>query len=171
MKKACIGLLLLLSLTSRASAQGYRIEATLKGLKDTTCILGHYLYSNQQFVAKDTARVDAQGRMVFEGTSELPGGLYLILPPGQRRWVELIYSGQEPRFSLQTDTAAIVRSMVVKGSQENELYYGFQQEVNKIMGELEALSLEKKTRTDPASQELINKKMAALKILASSSNR
>ncbi|HEV7348002.1 thioredoxin-like domain-containing protein [Telluribacter sp.] len=134
---------LLLGTGWSASAQGYRIEATLTGLKDTSCILGHYSYSNKQFFAKDTARADASGRMVFEGNTPLPGGLYLVLLPGQRRWVELVYSGQETRFSFQTDTSNIVKNMVVKGSQENQLFYTYQNELRRIMEGVESLNREK----------------------------
>ncbi|WP_247233808.1 thioredoxin-like domain-containing protein [Telluribacter sp. SYSU D00476] len=137
MKKGFIGrwfmTALLLGVCWSASAQGYRIEATLKGLKDASCILGHYSYSNKQFFSKDTAQVDANGHMVFEGNTPLPGGLYLVLLPGQRRWVELIYSGKETNFSFVADTAEIVKSMVVKGSKENEIFYAYQNELRRIM--------------------------------------
>jgi thiol-disulfide isomerase/thioredoxin len=71
--------------------------------------------------------------MVFEGTTQLPGGLYLVLLPGQRKWVELIYSGQETAFSFVTDTASLVESMVIKGSRENQLFYDYQNELRRIM--------------------------------------
>lgn len=137
MKKGFIGrwfmTALLLGVCWSASAQGYRIEATLKGLKDTSCILGHWSYNYKQFIAKDTARADASGRMVFEGNTPLPGGLYLVLLPGQRSWIELIYSGRETNFSFVADTAKIVKSMVVKGSKENEIFYAYQNELRRLM--------------------------------------
>ncbi|GHB72434.1 TlpA family protein disulfide reductase [Persicitalea jodogahamensis] len=142
-----------------AIAQGYRIEANLKGLQDTTAILGHYKYNGQQFIAKDTARSDANGLMVFEGKENLPGGLYLILLPGQQKLVQLVYSGKETDFSLQTDTSSIVKSMVVKGSEENQIFYEYQQELGKIMEESNALNLEKKLKSDQVSAALVNKKL------------
>ncbi|WP_373513119.1 redoxin domain-containing protein [Persicitalea sp.] len=146
-------------LGQEAVAQGYQIEATLKGLKDTTAILGHYKYNGQQFIAKDTARSDASGRMVFEGEENLPGGLYLILLPGQQKLVQLVYSGKETNFSLQTDTSSIVESMVVKGSRENQLFYEYQQELGNIMEGVAALNMEKKLKTDQVSTALVNKKI------------
>lgn len=166
MKKGLIGavcFLLLATLSfSRVAAQGYRIEATLTGLKDTSCILGHYNYSNQQFLAKDTARADARGRMVFEGSQSLPGGLYLLLLPGQQRWVELVYSGKETNFSIATDTTDIVKNMMVKGSEENRLFYEYQKELRQIMQEMEALNVEKKLKTDNISTAMVNKKLGDL---------
>lgn len=158
----CAGLLTVF-LGESAVAQGYRIAATLKGLKDTTAILGHYKYNGQQFIAKDTARSDAGGRMVFEGKENLPGGLYLILLPGQQKLVQLVYSGKETDFSLQTDTSSIVKSMVVKGSEENRLFYKYQQELGAVAEEANALDMEKKLKTDQVSASLISKKLNDLK--------
>ncbi len=154
----CLALVLML-LTVPSWAQEYRIEATLKGLKDTTSILGHYNLSGQQFIAKDTARADANGRMVFEGKNELPGGLYIILLPGNQKLVQVVYSGTETDFSVQTDTSSIVKSMVVKGSEENRLFYEYQNELGKIMEEIEALNVEKKLKNDNVSQAMANKKI------------
>ena len=157
----CLGLLTAF-LGPDAVAQGYRIEATLQGLKDTTAILGHYKYNGQQFIAKDTARSDANGRMVFEGKENLPGGLYLILLPGQQKLVQLVYSGKETDFSLQTDTSRIVKSMVVKGSEENKIFYEYQQELANLSEEANALDLEKKLKPDQVSKSLIDKKLSDL---------
>jgi len=154
----CLGMITLLA-SQTATAQGYRIEATLKGLKDTTAILGHYKYNGQQFIAKDTARSDANGRMVFDGKEDLPGGLYLILMPGQQKLVQLVYSGKETDFSLQTDTSNIVKSMVVRGSEENRIFYEYQQKLGSLSEEGNALDMEKKLKTDPVSVALVNKKL------------
>ncbi|TDB61409.1 thioredoxin-like domain-containing protein [Arundinibacter roseus] len=154
----CTVLLAFISVLS-ASAQGYRIEATLSGLSNATCILGHYNYSNQQFLAKDTAQTNADGMLVFEDTKPLPGGLYLILLPGQKRWIEVVYSGTETDFSLATDTVTIVNNMVVKGSEENRIFYEYQKELRGIMEEMEALNLERKLKTDNVSTALVSKKM------------
>lgn len=118
---------------------GYEIEVTLKGLRDTSCVLGHYNYSRSSFIARDTAQVDAQGKMVFRGES-LPGGIYLVLLPGNAKWAELVYSGTETRFSLESDTVDIVGNMVVKGSKENQFFYEYQQTMAAKMEEISRLS-------------------------------
>jgi thiol-disulfide isomerase/thioredoxin len=157
----CVGLMTAV-LAGPVIAQGYRIDATLVGLRDTSCILGHYNYSGQQFIAKDTARADANGRMVFEGSENLPGGLYLILLPGQQKLVQVVYSGKETKFSLKTDTSNIVKSMVVKGSEENRIFYEYQQQLSQIMGEVEAVNAEKKLKNDIVSSSAADKKIKEL---------
>ncbi len=131
-----------------AAQEAYHIEVTLNGLKDTTCILGHYNHSSTSFVAKDTARVDASGRMVFTGTEKLPGGVYLVLLPGKSKWAEVIYSGTEPRFSLATDTTDLVGNMKVSGSVENQFFYEYQNRLRTVMKRLDSLA--KLNPADPA---------------------
>lgn len=132
--------ILALSLTgAHAQLPGYEIEVTMKGLRDTTCILGHYNLKGNSFVSKDTARADAHGKMVFKGDS-LPGGIYLVVLPGNSKWAELVYSGSETRFSLSTDTTDIISAMTVSGSEENQFYYEFRQTMEAKMQELAKVS-------------------------------
>ncbi len=77
--------------------------------------------------------------MVFEGKTNLPGGLYLLLLPGNQKWIEFVYSGKETNFSMETDTADIVGTMKVNGSKENELFYAYQKELKSRVKEIEVL--------------------------------
>ena len=124
-------------------AQDYQINAKIKGIRDSSLILGHYSRSNTQFVPKDTAKADSEGNLVFKGTTALPGGLYVILLPGNKRWIELVYSGKEDHFSIETDTTDIIGSMKITGSKENELFYGYQNELKRRAKQIEALNNEK----------------------------
>jgi thiol-disulfide isomerase/thioredoxin len=139
---AFLAFILTLSLLSNTFGQGYHIEATIIGLRDSSLILGHFNRSHSQFVPKDTARLDANGKVLFEGKGSLPGGLYVILFPGNSRWVELVYSGKETRFSIETDTSDVVGSMKTTGSKENELFYNYQRELRAGSKQLEVLGKE-----------------------------
>ena len=119
--------------------QGYQIEARIKGIRDSSLILGHYSRSNTQFVPKDTAKADADGNLVFKGETNLPGGLYVILFPGNRGWVEFVYSGKENNISFSTDTLDVVGQMKVKNSKENELFYAYQNELKNKAKQIEVL--------------------------------
>ena len=138
------GVLVLAFTGVHAQQTGYEIEVTMKGLRDTTCILGHYNLKGNSFVSKDTARADANGKMIFKGDS-LPGGIYLVVLPGNSKWAELIYSGKEKHFSLSTDTTDIITNMTVSGSEENQFYYQFLQTMETKMQELTKAS---KTNSD-----------------------
>ena len=124
---------------STGFSQGYQIEARIKGIRDSSLILGHYSRSNTQFVPEDTAKADADGNLVFKGETNLPGGLYVILFPGNRGWVEFVYSGKENNISFSTDTLDVVGQMKVKNSKENELFYAYQNELKNKAKQIEVL--------------------------------
>lgn len=123
--------------------QGYEIGAKITGVRDSSLILGHYSKNSTQFIPKDTARADASGNMVFKGETSLPGGLYVILLPGNQRWIELVYSGKEDHFSVATDTSDIIGHMKVTGSRENELFYTYQNELKNKAKQIEVIKTEK----------------------------
>ncbi|QRR02072.1 TlpA family protein disulfide reductase [Dyadobacter sandarakinus] len=144
---------------SRLLAQGYHIEATITGLKDSSLVIGHYNRSSTLFVPKDTSRADASGKVVFEGKTDLPGGLYVILFPGNKRWIELVYSGKETNFSIATDTADVVGSMKITGSPENQLFYTYQKELKERTMEIEKMAADK----SPESQAKVRQLQDAFK--------
>ena len=47
-----------------ATTPAYTITGQVRGLADTTCVLAHY-YGSGQYIPKDTARTDREGRMSF----------------------------------------------------------------------------------------------------------
>jgi thiol-disulfide isomerase/thioredoxin len=137
---------------------GFRISARIRGLKDTTVVLAHWYYVPGQYIPKDTARVDAEGRMTFEGKNKLPEGLYLVVTPNQR-YTEFVITNEQ-NFAFETDTASLVQSMKITGSKENEAFYSYQQQMGKFYDETQALEMQKKMRNDAVSTALFNKQRA-----------
>lgn len=121
----CLAFFALLALSASAQSGGYRVEATLAGVRDSTCFLAHYL--DKQHSIRDTAKADASGRVVFEGDKPLPEGLYVI-SVGRWRYFDVILDGDQ-HFRLQTDTTNFIASMKVEGSRENELFYAYNQKM------------------------------------------
>lgn len=146
-----------LSFISTGYSQGYEIEARIKGIRDSSLILGHYSRSSTQFVPKDTAKADGEGRILFKGDKDLPGGLYVILFPGNKNWIEFLYSGTERKFSLSTDTTDVIGKMQVTGSRENELFYSYQKELKNKAAEIEVI------RKEPDAQKKIMVSQSAFK--------
>ena len=103
----------------QANSSGFSIKGTMRGLKNTEVYLAHYFGSTQQ-VIKDTAIVDDQGNFHFQGTEELPLGLYLISFQ-KTKFLDFIIGNSN--FSFETDTLDAVASMRVIGSPENEAFY------------------------------------------------
>ncbi|AUD01349.1 TlpA family protein disulfide reductase [Spirosoma pollinicola] len=167
MKKLLLAAVLGLALLPQAWAQsttptandGFRITGRIKGLKDTTCVLAHY-FGATQYITKDTARVDGVGNMVFEGKKTLPEGLFIVVTP-KNRYIEFLITDDQ-QFSFETDTADVIKNMKVSGSKENELFYGYQQQLGKLSEEAQALNVERKMRNDAVSTAMVNKKMSDL---------
>ena len=111
---------------SRASAPsgkdgGYSIKGKIKGWKDTVCFFGNH-YGDKKYV-KDTSRIDKNGNFVFKGKEKLPGGIYLIVFPN-KVYSEILID-KEQDFSVETDTADLVKNMKIKGSEDNNLFYKY----------------------------------------------
>jgi thiol-disulfide isomerase/thioredoxin len=121
-----------------SQARGYEIKITVKGVKDSTCQLAYY-FGDKQYI-RDSARVDASGRMVFKGDEDLPGGIYLAVMPN-KKYFELIVD-REQQFSLETDTADFVGMMKIKGSKDNELFYDYLRWITAKGKEMESLRKE-----------------------------
>ncbi|GAB4027264.1 thioredoxin-like domain-containing protein [Spirosoma koreense] len=145
--------------TGETPSNGFHITGHIKGLKDTTCILAHYLGATQ-YIPKDTARVDGAGNLVFEGKKSLPQGLYLAVSPRNRYFELLITDDQE--FSFDTDTINAIKAMKITGSKENELFYTYQQQLAKLYSEAQGLNAQKKTPADAAASAAIDKQMSSL---------
>ncbi|MEZ0487701.1 thioredoxin-like domain-containing protein [Fibrella aquatica] len=143
-----LGLLPLLTL-AQTSPEGHRIAGQIRGIKDTTVVLAHYQYDPTHYVPKDTARVDANGKFVFQGKKALPEGLYLVVLP-KGRYFDIILAEQQ--FSFETDTANFIKNMKLTGSVENAAFYGYQQKLNSVYEEMQ--KLDKQPKTEASAQRL-----------------
>src|SRR5690606_22121324 len=102
--------------------KGHKIEVQIKGLKDTTLILGYH-YGNKKLVA-DTILVDEKGKGIFQGDTALTPGMYLVLTPDMR-FFEIIID-KEQHFKVSTDTTDLFRNLKIEGSPDNTVFNGYQ---------------------------------------------
>ena len=102
----------------------YRVALKVNGLKDSTCYLAHFYLSQKSQIVKDTATCDKSGNIVFEGDEELPKGIYII-SIGKSRSVQLII-GNEPKIEMEADTSYDSRKVKILVSEENKLFYSYQ---------------------------------------------
>lgn len=116
-------LLFCLPVANGLAQKAPRLVIQIHGMRDSACVIGHYL-GNNQFVPKDTARFDGNGRAIFLNPQRWPGGVYIA--SFMNRHVDFLLDGKEVSFSLVTDTASPVLSMKVTGSKENQILYDYQ---------------------------------------------
>jgi len=152
-KKCNILILLLVSAMSFAS--GFDIRVKVNGLNDTTLILGHYL--NKSMYPDDTIMLNYKGMGQFTGNRHLPEGLYLIYLPSSR-YFEIIV-GNDQEFSIEVDTVDFIKSMVVKGSDENEIFLGFQRYMVTLRKQADSITAKIKSEKDPNVRELLSSQL------------
>lgn len=125
MKKGLLLSLVMMTKFALFAQTGYQIKGTVIGVADTTCILAYYLGDKQY--AKDTVDINANGSFVFKGEETLKGGIYMIVFP-EGKYAEFIVSEQS--FSFTTDINDLVGSMKLKNTKENDVFYGYMQELS-----------------------------------------
>ena len=115
-------LLIAISVTGAVFAQaGYRIAAEVDGFTGNEAYLANYFMDKQYIV--DTAKA-VGGKFVFAGEETLPQGTYLIVLPPDNDYAQLQIDADQD-FSIRTKADDLVGSMRVKGSEENQLFYGY----------------------------------------------
>lgn len=105
-------------------AQEYQIKVKLKNAPDTQLQLAYY-FADKQYV-QDTTITDKSGVAVFEGEKKLPGGLYLIILPG--KYFDILITDDQ-KFTIEADTVDIQKSIKFKGSNENSVFYEYQNHI------------------------------------------
>ncbi|MCH9822895.1 AhpC/TSA family protein [Salibacteraceae bacterium] len=137
-------------------AKKYQFEFTISDSDDSLVFLANY-YGKKQYYY-DTAFAVEKGKFKFE-TDSIPGGIYLIVMPDKSQYFEIVVSGTEPSVVLSTTRANMVGDMKVSVSEENKLFYEFQQEMSK-KGE-QAAPIQKKIQALKA--DTVNPKVDEIK--------
>jgi len=100
----------------------YKIEIQVNPLKNDTLILAHYF--NKTFSVQDTGFINLNGKAVLEGNNSLPQGLYLVYISPSLRFDIII--GEDQIFTIKTDTSDFIRKTLISGSEENEVFFTYQ---------------------------------------------
>lgn len=115
--------LLTFSAASAGTSPGYDIHIIAKGLKPGSMVLLANYYGDKQYI-KDSTKVNEKGEVIFKGTEKWPQGIYLFVPPSKRYFDFVMDEGQN--FTLEADTLDYIKTMKVKGSDENKFFYDYQ---------------------------------------------
>ncbi|MDQ3046342.1 MAG: DUF5106 domain-containing protein [Bacteroidota bacterium] len=146
--------------TSISATEGYNIRITAKGLKEgSMCLLANY-YGDKQYI-KDSAKVNEKGEVIFKGSEKWPEGIYLFVPPN-KRYFDFVMD-KEQHFSLETDTTDFIKTMKVKGSDENKFFYEYQVFMAGKQKSIEPLrELYRSIKNNKDSSKLIQDKIAVI---------
>ena len=95
------------------------VDFDVKGLPDGYCRLIGML-GGQNYLA-DSA-LSGGGKVHFEKTEALAGGLYYLVFPDQRTFVQFLLD-KDQVFTLRTDIKDITKFMKTEGTEDNALFY------------------------------------------------
>lgn len=105
----------------------YNIRITVKGLKPGNMTQLARYYGDKQYIM-DSASVNENGEIVFKGTEKWPQGIYMFVnpsPTAKNKYFDFVMDAGQ-NFSLEADTADFIKTMKVKGSDENKFFYEYQ---------------------------------------------
>lgn len=154
-KMLLYGLFMLMCMNTAVFArEGYRIDIKFKNTQDTMAYLVHYYAKPLPTIYKsDSAKIDKNGRALFDNKDTIVGGIYMILLSDKKTYFEFLLNNGD-NMRIEADAKHLPESLVFKGSDENTR---FQQYVNYLSGfskkqqALEAEIAQAKTASDTAT--------------------
>jgi len=133
------------------TAQGYEIKVKINGIANKNVILGHYL--SKTMYPDDTVTLDTRGYGTLKGDKKLPAGMYLMYLPNASFFDVII--GEDQFFSVETDTMEFLRSLVFKGSDENQIFLDFQRYFAGLRSQADSLTQLIKNETAADKKEVL----------------
>lgn len=103
-------------------AQGYEITVKIRGYQSGYLYLGHYM--GKTTYVMDSARINENGVAVLKGAEKQPGGIYLIVLPGKKKYFEMLMD-EVQTFSVEADTSSLLEKTVFSGSADNEMFTAY----------------------------------------------
>jgi len=134
------------------TGSSYRVIFTIKGLRDSTVYFAYHLGDKQYIL--DTVKLDGTGSGKFEGSENLPQGIYMIVLPG-KRYFEILMP-EDQHFSLTCTYDDPFSTLSFSGSDENTSFVSYQR--NWVKMQQRASSLNKRlqaSRQNPDSLKLL----------------
>lgn len=116
---------------------GYKIRVKLDNYPQQELILGWH-YGEKQYV-KDTVMVGADGWFTFQADTLLQCGVYLLVLKPDNNFIQLLVSGDDQVFTVTGDAKDAVNTLKIKGSPDNELFYGYLRFLNQQRPESDTL--------------------------------
>lgn len=130
-------------------SEGYEIKVKINGLTNQRVILGHYL--SKSMYPDDTLMLDNKGTGIFSGKKKLPSGMYLMYLPNTKYFD--VVMGNDQVFSIETDTSDFDRTLIVKGSDENQVFLDFKRYFAGLREKADSTSKQINKEVDPLQKE------------------
>ncbi len=132
--------------------EGHHIKIKVDGIKNNEVYLAHH-FGDKKYM-KDTAKVDSKGWAEFKGDDNLPGGIYLFVLPGKKKYFEFVIN--EQYFTLKTDKENLVDNMTVKNSEENKIFFNYLNFMGERRKKMQKLKQEKQAFKEQSPKKAEN---------------
>lgn len=151
MKKQLLFLFFCIYSVQLFAKDGYHIQLQLKNRKDSEIYLAFYYGKSFPTIFKvDSAKIDDQGKAVFNKTDKIVGGIYLVLTDDHKSYFEFLLDNGDD-FSIDADMNHVPESLVFKNSENNNdflKYENFLSEFSTKQKKLIAQLAKQKTKAD-----------------------
>ncbi len=140
--------------------KGYKIDVTIHGIQDTSLILGYYF--NNKMLVNDTIQLDSKGSGSFTGEEALKGGVYIIYI-SDKSFFDFIVD-DEQHFSMEADNDNPVKTLKVKGNNQEKAFNSYQKFINSQQVKATSLqnSLKNNSETYPDSVDIWKKELSSI---------
>lgn len=140
-----VGMLLTMHAPWQVFAQNFRIQIHIQGCTEKQLYLGYYLGDKQYLL--DTADAMPPGQFVFQGDSLLKPGVYLVVLPSSKDYLQILITAQDQTFTLQTKQQQLSAVQRIEGSEENKHFYEYLQDLNRYSAKANKYSALQKDST------------------------
>jgi thiol-disulfide isomerase/thioredoxin len=124
------------SLIISQSKNGYEINLTINGLRDSSVYLAYHL-GDKQYI-QDTLILDGNGKGMFKGGTALPQGIYMIVLPG-RNYFEMLMPADQ-FFHVSCTYKDYLNSLKFEGSDENTSFIAYQKKWGSLQEQMSSLA-------------------------------
>jgi len=124
-----VGMLLTMHTPWQVFAQTFRIQIHIQDCTEKQLYLSYYLGDKQYLL--DTADAMPPGQFVFQGDSLLKPGVYLVVLPSSKDYLQILITAQDQTFTLQTKQQQLSAVQHIEGSVENKRFYEYLQGLNR----------------------------------------
>jgi thiol-disulfide isomerase/thioredoxin len=134
-KSMFFSLFYLLSFSSLA--QECRISISIDNFTEQEIYVAQY-YGDKPYLM-DTLQREANGKFFFQEDEKLDAGMYFLVLPPERQFVQFLIGEKEQQFTIMADKNKLPESIQVNGSRDNDLFYTYLTYTKKQQGVLDSL--------------------------------
>ena len=152
----------LFALSSNAQ-DGYKISITLKNCPDTLAYLTYYQFDKN--LIKDTCTSIKNGKIIFEGKSKLPKGIYTLVSQQKSIYFDFFVDESTQNLELETEFGENLVKKLTSNSKTQNNFFDYIRFIGQQGAELQDFKTKLNPKTKKDSLLILNKQKELEKIL------